>query len=156
MSLQSLASSPTSTPVSNMATRAERPDANTSVLGSTLSTVADSAAAGLSATVSFSGKALHALEQAGEAVVEGVEDLAVGAWHGVESAARATEHAGEAVADAIGDGIHEVVADVKTAARDVGHYAAVGLETLGDATSELASGSVLAASAVGKTVMAMV
>ena len=120
--------------------------------GATLNQIAQATEEGVSATVSFSGKALHALEHAGEAVVDGAEELALDAWHGVRAAAAGLEHVGEAVVD----GVREVAAATRTAACELGHYAAIGLHAAGDAASEVASGSVLAASAVGKTVMAMV
>ena len=124
--------------------------------GSTVTELAEAAAAGVGATVSFSGQALHALEHAGEFVVDGVEDLALGAWHGVQAAASAVEHVGEAVVDAVEDGVHEVVAATKATASELGHYAAVGAHATGDAVSDLASGSVMAASAAGKTIAAMI
>ena len=123
---------------------------------STLTDMAAAAADGVSATVSFSGKALHALEQAGETVVDGAEDLAIGAWHAVQAAVLGVEHAGEAVVDTIEDGVHEVASAAKTAASELGHYISVGAHATGEAVSEVASGSVMAASAVGKTVMAMI
>jgi hypothetical protein len=123
---------------------------------STLGNMAEAAADGVSATVSFSGKALHALEQAGETVVDGAEDLAIGAWHAVQAAVMGVEHAGEAVVDTIEDGVHQVVSATESAAQQLGHYAAVGMHATGEAVSEIASGSVLAASAVGKTVMAAI
>ena len=113
-------------------------------------------AAGISATVSFSGKALHALESAGEMAVDGVEDLALGAWHGVEAAASGIEHVGEAVVDAVEDGVQDVVSTVKSTANGLGHYASVGAHATGEAVSELASGTVMAASAGGKTIAAMI
>lgn len=132
----------------------ERIEVTKTSANSTLTNMAEAAADGVGATVSFSGKALHALERAGEMVVDGAEDLAVGAWHGVQAAASGIEHAGEAVADAIEDGVHEVVSATQTAASELGHYAAVGFHATGEAASEVASGSVMAASAVGKTLLA--
>ena len=123
---------------------------------STLTDIAAAAASGVSATVSFSDKALHALERAGELVVDGAEDLAVGAWHGIQAAASDVEHVGEAVVDAVETGARELVSTAKSAASELGHYASVGLQATGDAVSEVASGGVMAASAVGKTVMALV
>ena len=123
---------------------------------STLTDMAEAAADGVGATVSFSGKALHALEQAGETVVDGAEDLAIGAWHAVQAAVLGVEHAGAAVVDTIEDGVHQVVSATESAAQQLGHYAAVGMHATGEAVSEIASGSVLAASAVGKTVMAAI
>jgi hypothetical protein len=123
---------------------------------STLSTLAEAAVDGVSATVSFSGKALHALEWAGEMAVDGAEGLALGAWHGAQALASDVEHAGEAVADAVEAGVREVVATARSAASELGHYAAVGMHATGEAVSDVASGGVMAASAVGKTVMALV
>lgn len=124
--------------------------------GSTASGIVGAIAAGVSATVSLSGEALHALERTGEMVVDGVEDLALGAWHGVQAAASGIEHVGEAVVDAVEGGVQEVVSATKTAASELGHYAAVGAHATGEAVSELASGTVMAASAGGKTIAAMI
>ena len=132
----------------------ERIATTANAASSTLTNMAEAAAEGISATVSFSGKALHALERAGEMVVDGAEDLALGAWHGVQAAASGAEHVGEAVVDAIEDGVHEVATATRTAASELGHYASVGLHATGDAVSEVASGTVMAASAVGKTLLA--
>ncbi len=134
----------------------ERIETSRNGSNSTLNDMAQAAVEGVSATVSFSGKALHALEHAGEMVVDGAEDLALGAWHGLQAAASAVEHAGETVVDAVEDGVHEIVSTAKSAASELGHYASVGLHATGEAVSEVASGGVMAASAVGKTVMAMV
>ena len=124
--------------------------------GTTLGDMADAAVDGVSATVSFSGKALHALERAGELVVDGAEDLALGAWHGVEAVASGVEHVGEAVVDAVESGVQEVFSATKAAGQELGHYAAVGAHATGEAVSDLASGSVMAASAAGKTIAAMI
>ena len=121
---------------------------------STLTSMAEAAADGVGATVSFSGKALHALERAGEMVVDGAEDLAVGAWHGAQAVASGVEHVGEAVVGAVEDGVQDVVSATKAAASELGHYAAVGFHATGEAASEVASGTVMAASAVGKTLLA--
>jgi hypothetical protein len=134
----------------------ERIETTHSGSGSTLTDIAAAAASGVSATVSFSDKALHALERAGELLVDGAEDLAVGAWHGIQAAASDVEHVGEAVVDAVETGAREVVSTAKSAASELGHYASVGLQAAGDAVTEVASGGVMAASAVGKTVMALV
>ena len=132
----------------------ERITTSGNAASSTLTNMAEAAAAGVGATVSFSGKALHALERAGEMVADGAEDLALGAWHGLQAAASGVEHAGEAVVDAVEDGVHEVVSATKTAASELGHYASVGFHATGEAVSEVASGTVMAASAVGKTLLA--
>jgi hypothetical protein len=123
---------------------------------SILSEMTSAVAASVSATVAFSGDALHALESVGETVVDGAEDLAVGAWHGLESAATGVAHASEAVAGTVEDGVGAVVSEVKSAAKELGHYIAVGMQTTGDAVSEVASGTVMAASAGGKTLAALV
>jgi hypothetical protein len=123
--------------------------------GSTLPSVASAAVDGVSATVSFSGKALHALEQASEAVVDGVEDVAVGAWHAAQNTAAEVSHVGTVVVDAVEDGVHDVVSATKSAAQELGHYAAVGMQAVGEGVSELASGAVMAASAGGKTLMTL-
>ncbi len=153
----------TSSPASSNPGRTElterigRADATSASGGSsTLENIAEGIAAGVSATVAFSGEALHALEQAGEYVVDGAKDLAVDAWHGLENAAVGAEHAGEAVVDSVETGVQDVVAATKSAAKELGHYAAVGMQAVGEAASEVASGTVMAASAVGKTVASLV
>ena len=123
---------------------------------SILSEMGDAVAAGVSATVAFSGDALHALESVGETVVDGAEDLAVGAWHALEAGATGALHAGEAIAGTVEDGVGAVASEVKSAAKELGHYIAVGMQTTGEAVSEVASGTVMAASAGGKTLAAMV
>jgi hypothetical protein len=134
----------------------ERVGAAPSGVGSTLSSLANAAVDGVSASVSFSGKALHALEQAGEAVVDGVEDVAVGAWHAVQGTVAEAGHVGEVVVDAVEDGVRDVVSATKSAAQELGHYAAVGMQAVGEGVSELVSGTVMAASAGGKTLMTLV
>jgi len=114
-------------------------------VAATLGGIATATTGGVSATVSFSGQALHALEQAGESVVVGVEDVAIGAWRALERAACGVEHVGE-----------EIVAAGKTVGKELGHYAAVGLSATGEAVSEVASGSVMAAAAVGKGIAALI
>jgi hypothetical protein len=151
MSIASLNSS-TSLTTSSHAARAEHAEASGSGVVATLASIASATAEGVSATVSFSGKALHALEHAGEMAVDGIEYLAVGAWHALESA----EHAGEVVADAVSDGVHEVVATARSVGKELAHYAEVGFSATGEAASEVASGTVLAAAAVGKTIAALV
>ncbi len=153
MSIASLSTA--SSPASGHPARtelSERIETSRQGASSTLNNIADAAVDGVSATVSFSGKALHALERAGEMVVDGAEDLALGAWHGMQAAASAVEH----VTDAVEAGAHEIAATAKSAAAELGHYASVGMHATGDAVSEVASGGVMAASAVGKTVMALV
>jgi len=120
--------------------------------GSTLADVAEGVAAGVSATVAFSGEALHALEHAGELVVDGAGDLVVGAWHGLEAAARA----GEAVVEAVGAGAREIAETAVTAGKQLAHYAAVGAHATGEAVSDVASGTVMAASAAGSTILSLV
>jgi len=159
MSITSLNSSATSSATSGNSSRTElheRITTSSEGVGTTLANIAEAAAGGVSATVSFSGMALHALEHAGEAVVDGVEDLAIGAWHAVEGAAQKIEQMGEAVVDAVETGAHEIATTAKTVGKELGHYAAVGAETVGEGVSELASGTVLAASATGKTLMALI
>src|ERR1700744_1414456 len=84
--------------------------------GSILSEMTSAVAAGVSATVAFSGDALHALESVGETVVDGAEDLAVGAWHALEAGATGALHAGQAIAGTVEDGVGAVVSEVKNAA----------------------------------------
>jgi hypothetical protein len=91
-----------------------------------ISTSVEATALGVGATVSLSGQALHALEQAGEFMVDGAEDLALGVWHGVQAAASGVELAGETVADAVEGGLHEVFKATKATAEELGHYAAIG------------------------------
>ena len=123
--------------------------------GTTLSSIAEGVVAGVSATVAFSGEALHALEQAGELVVNGAEDLAIGAWHGIEHGAQALEHAGEAIADAVETGAKEIADTAVAAGKQLAHYAAVGAHATGEVVSDVASGTVMAASAAGKTIMSV-
>jgi hypothetical protein len=159
MSITSLNSSATSSATSGNSSRTElheRIASSSQGVGATLTNIAEAAAGGVSATVSFSGMALHALEHAGEAVVDGVEDLAIGAWHAVQGAAQKVEQMGEAVVDAVETGAHEIATTARTVGRELGHYASVGAETVGEGVSELASGTVLAASATGKTLMALI
>jgi hypothetical protein len=123
---------------------------------STLNNIVEGVASGVSATVAFSGEALHALEQAGEMVVDGAEDLAVGAWHGLEHGAQAVEHAGEAIVDAVETGAKEIADTAMAAGRQLAHYAAVGAHATGEVVSDVASGTVMAASAAGKTIMSLI
>ena len=159
MSISSLSTStpassgtPTRTQMSERIETAAKPASSSSIL----SEMGDAVAAGVSATVAFSGDALHALESVGETVADGAEDLAVGAWHGLEAGATGALHAGEAIAGEVADGVSAVASEVKSAAKELGHYIAVGMQTTGDAVSEVASGTVMAASAGGKTLAAMV
>jgi len=124
--------------------------------GSTLATLAEGVASGVSATVAFSGEALHALERAGEFVAGGAQDLVVGAWHGLAHGAQAAEHAGEIVADAVETGAQDIARTAVAAGRQLAHYAAVGAQATGEAVSDVASGTVMAAAAAGKTVMALI
>ena len=162
MSITSLNSSATASSTSNGSGSTSRTELHERIgsssdgVGTTLTNIAEAAVGGVSATVSFSGMALHALEQAGEAVVDGVEDLAVGAWHAVEGAARQVEHVGEAIVDAVETGAHEIATTARTVGKELGHYAAVGAETVGEGASELASGTVMAASAAGKTLISLI
>ena len=158
-SLNSSAASSVSSGSSGSSSRTElheRISTSSEGVGATLGNIAEAAVGGVSATVSFSGMALHALEHAGEAVVDGVEDLALGAWHAVEGAALKVEQMGEAVVGAVETGAHEIATTAKAVGKELGHYAAVGAETVGEGVSELASGTVLAASATGKTLMALI
>ena len=153
--------------------RAEPAEASGSGVTATLASIATAASDGFSATVSFSGQALHALEHAGEqavdAVVDGgtalahaagtavaeLDDLAVGTWHALQHAAEGAAHAGEVVADAVREGAHEIASTARSVGKELGHYAQVGLRATGEAVSEVASGTVMAAAAVGKTLIAM-
>ena len=161
------------TPGADISARARRTSTAAEGVESTLASVGTAACDVVSATVSFSSRALHALEHAGEVAVEGVEDLAVGAWHAVEHAATEVEDvaeagwnglkaglcglesAGEAVVGAVEEGASAVASGTKTVARQVGHYAEVGYNATGEALSEIASGTVMAASAGGKALMAI-
>jgi len=149
-----IATSPGRTELSEHIGRAQ--PAVTSGPGSTPATLAEGAAAGASATVAFSGEALHALAQAGEFVAGGAQDLVVGAWHGLEQGAQAAEHAGEVVADALGTGTREIARAATVAGKQLVHYAAVGAHAAGEAVSDVASGTVMVASAAGKTLMALI
>ena len=117
--------------------------------------MANAAVDGVSATRPFGGRALHALEQAGEAVVDGVEDVALGSWHAVQNTAEEVGHVGAVVARAVENGVEEVACATKSAAQELGHYAAVGMQSVGEGVSELASGTVMAAAAGGKTLMTL-
>ncbi|MBW8758233.1 MAG: hypothetical protein JF586_11545 [Burkholderiales bacterium] len=132
------------------------PSTTASSAGSTLAGIAEGVAAGVGATVAFSGEALHALEQAGEFVVDGAADAAVGAWQGLEHGAQAVEHVGEVVAGAVETGAREIAGAAVAAGKQLAHYAAVGAHATGEAVSDVASGTVMAASAAGKTIMALV
>jgi hypothetical protein len=153
MAIAPLSGTTTPTPVSTEAPRAERAGDSG---GSTMAHVAEAVADGVSATVSLSGKALHALEEAGERVLGGAAELAAGTWHGLERAAEGAGHVGEAVAGAVAEGAGDVVGATRAAARQLGHYAAVGMHAAGDAVSDVASGTVMAASAAGKTLMSLI
>jgi len=124
-------------------------------LGSTLAGLASGVATGIeegvSATVAFSARALHALEQAGEAAVGEVEEVATGAWHALEHGAQAAE----AVGSAIATGAHEIATTAWSAGKELGHYAQVGLGATGNAISDVASGTVMAASAGGRGLLAL-
>ena len=161
MSIASLSSAAASASTSNRTELSEHigrtPAAAADSGGSsTLASIAEGVAAGVSATVTFSGEALHALEQAGEFVVGGAEDLAVGAWHGFEHGAQAVEHAGEAIVDTVETGAKEIAETAAAAGRQLAHYAAVGAHATGEAVSDVASGTVMAASAAGKTIMSVI
>jgi len=156
MAIAALASTATSTAASTAPTGSSRIAQAGDGAAATVTQAAGAVADGVSATVSFSGQALHALEQAGEFVLDGAEGLAAGAWHGLEHAATSAEQVGEAVAGAVADGATEVYGATKTAAKELGHYAAVGFHATGEAVSDVASGAVMAASAVGKTLAALV
>jgi hypothetical protein len=163
MSIAPLSTSATSSSSTGTSGRTElsehigRPQASAaSGAGSTLDSIAEGVVSGVSATVAFSGEALHALEQAGELVVDGAEDLAVGAWHGLEHGAQAVEHVGEVVVDAVETGAREIAETAVAAGRQLAHYAAVGAHATGEAVSDVASGTVMAASAAGKTIMSLI
>ncbi len=119
-------------------------------VGSTFSDLARAAVDGVSATVSFSGEALHALEQASDVLVDGFEDVAVGAWHTVQKATAEIGQVGQVAVDALEDVAHDVASATKSAAQELGHYVEVGMQTVGEGVSELASGAVMAASAGGQ------
>jgi hypothetical protein len=153
MSIASLNTSPSAgtsgrTELSEHAARTQAAAATSTGTGSTLAGVA----AGVSATVAFSGEALQALERAGEFVVGGAEDLALGAWHGLEAA----EHGGAAVVDAVETGANKIAGLAVAAGKQLAHYAAVGAHATGEAVSDVASGTVMAASAAGKTILSLV
>ncbi len=147
---------PNATSSASDSSRSERAERTGEGVGAAAAHVAEAVVDGVSATVSFSGKALHALEEAGEFVLGGAQDLAVGAWHGLEQAAHTAEHVGEAVVDAVETGAHEIAETAVTAGKQLAHYAAVGAHATGEVVSDVASGTVMAASAAGKTIMALV
>ena len=180
MSLSSVSSPSVSVNETFSTTRSsasERHAATDTGIGATLLGVAAGIATGIedgvSATVSFSGKALHALEQAGESTASAVvdagsriastvstiagdaEDLAVDAWHGLEHGTQFAEDVGEAVGSAIATGAEEIGSATWKAGKELGHYAQVGLTATGNALSDVASGTVMAASAAGRNLIAM-
>ena len=144
-------------------TRAAVPaEASSCGVGAALASLAAAASDGVSATVSFSGEALHALAQAGESALGGTAGLAVGAWHAVQHAALEVEHLAESGWSELKHGLANaesagavVVEATTTAAKELGHYAGVALEATGDAVSEVASGTVFAAAAGGKSLLAL-
>ena len=160
-------------PGSETSARARRPAPASDGVAASFASLGTAASDAVSATVSFGSQALHALEHAGEATIDGVEDVALGAWHAVEHAATevadvaeagwtglkaglsALESAGAAVAGAVEDGVSGTVAATQTVARQLGHYAEVGFRATGDAVSEVASGAVMAAAAGGKALVAV-
>jgi len=160
-------------PGSETSARARRPAPACDGVAAAFASLGTAASDAVGATVSFSNQALHALAHAGEAAAGGVEDVALGAWHAVEHAATevadvaeagwtglkaglsALESAGAVVAGAIEGGVSETVAATQTVARQLGHYAEVGLHATGEAVSEVASGTVMAASAGGKALGAI-
>jgi len=160
-------------PAADTSTRARRTSTASDGLTSTLADLGTAASDAVSATVSFSSRALHALEHAGESAVDGVEDVAVASWHAVEGAATGVadvaeagwtglkagvaglEHAGEAVVGAVEAGASEAASATAAVGRQIGHYAEVGFHATGDALSEVASGTIMAAAAGGKALMAI-
>src|SRR5690349_20661323 len=102
MAIASLTSAATSN-LSTASTETSRSAQASEGVGAIAARVAEAAVEGASATVSFSGQALHALEQAGEFVLDGVQELAVSAWHGLQHGAAGAEHVGEAVAGAVAE-----------------------------------------------------
>ncbi len=156
MSVTSVSPSQVSVNETFQATHAERSTAVAEAgLGATLAGIATGIENGVSATVSFSGKALHALEQAGETAMDGAEELAVGAWHAIEHGAQEVEDAGEAVGSAVATGAREIATTAWNVGKELGHYAEVGLAATGNAVSEVASGTVMAAAAGGRGLIAM-
>jgi len=124
--------------------------------GATLSDIASAVAEGVSATVTFSGKALQAAESAGGLVARSAEDLAVGAWHALHVAAVRAECGVKAGADEIEQGAGEVLGTLKVVGKEAGHYAAVALDTLGEGLSDVSTGAVMAASAGGQILRAWI
>jgi len=146
----------------NMADRASRarpservPASKITASASTFSDIAGAMAAGVSTTVTFSGKALQAAESAGGVVAHSVEDLAVGAWHALHAAAVRAECGVKAGANEIGQDAGEVFSTLKIVGKEAGHYAAVALDTLGEGLSEVSAGAVMAASAGGQMLQAL-
>ncbi len=161
------------TPGADTAARSRRAAAMSEGVAGTLAGIGTAAGEAVSATVSFSSQALHALANAGESAVDGVEDVAVGTWHALEHGAievadvaeagwsglkaglTGLEHVGEAVVGAVEEGASEAATATKAVAKQIGHYAEVGLQATGEAVSEIASGTVMAAAAGGKALMAI-
>ena len=103
-----------------------------------------------SATVSFSSRALQALESGGEAVLHGVEnvvtypfevakDVAVGAENLVEGGWNALTSGVGALASGIGSAVHAVVVDLPSAiASDLSSVARTALDDAGPVASAAA------------------
>ncbi len=126
MTLAALNHSPTPRSAADLPGRTDRPEPAGTGVGATLAGIATAASDGVSATVSFSAQALHALEHAGEstldaladgassvagaagAVLGGAEDLAVGAWHAIRHAAVEVEHLAESGWDELKNGLASV------------------------------------------------
>ena len=123
--------------------------------GSTLSDIASAVVAGVGSTVTFSGKALQAAESAGGVVAHCVEDLAVGTWHALHVAAVRAEHGVMAGANEVEQGAGAMVGTLQIVGKEAGHYAAVALDALGEGLSEVSTGAVMAASAGGQMLRAL-
>lgn len=124
--------------------------------GSTFDSHAEGAESVASATVAFSGEALNALEQAGELAVGGAQDLVAAAWHGLGHGAQAAQRVGEAVVDAAETGAREIAETAVALGGQLAHYAALGVQATGEAVSDAACGTVMAASAAGNTLAALI
>ncbi len=123
--------------------------------GSTLSGIASAVAAGVGSTVAFSDMALQAAESAGAVVAHSVEDLAVGAWHALHVAAVRAEHGVQAGANEFEEGAGALIGTFRNVGKEAGHYAAVALDTVGEGLSEASTGAVMAASAGGQMLRAL-
>ncbi len=166
MSLTTISNTNTTSANAHHTARAE---AATGTTGSsrTLGSVETAVGDGASATVSFSEKALNALEQIGKNAWTSIENgsssvasaahtaltdaegLANEAWGAIKRGVADVEQFGEAVASDVTDGVEDAFSAAKTDATALGHYAGVAVDATGNVASDVASDTMMAASTVG-------